>query len=58
MDYATRNQAGGAVFTFARTTELDLKTPPVRDRYGQRRDIAPVKVASNAVVLGRFWYEQ
>ncbi len=57
-DYAIRNESGGAIFTFARTTELDLQTPPVRDRYGQRRAISPVKVTSNAVVMGRFWYDQ
>jgi hypothetical protein len=28
----------------------------VRDRYGNRRDISPIKVVGNAAVLGRFWY--
>jgi hypothetical protein len=58
VDYAKRNNSQGAVFTFARTTDLDLDTPDVRDRYGNKRAISDVKVTSNAVVLGRFWYQQ
>ena len=53
LDYAQRNNSMGAVFTFARTTDLDLDTPDVRDRYGNSV-ISDVKVTSNAVVLGRF----
>jgi hypothetical protein len=58
LDYAQQNNSMGAVFTFARTTDLDLDTPNVRDRYGNKRPISDVKVTSNAVVLGRFWYQQ
>lgn len=58
LDYAQQNNSMGAVFTFARTTDLDLDTPNVRDRYGNKRAISDVKVTSNAVVLGRFWYQQ
>lgn len=57
MSHAQRHGSQGAIFTFARTTDLDLDTPNVRDRYGNKRAISDVKVTSNAVVLGRFWYE-
>ena len=56
LTYARANGAEGAVFSFVRQTTLNLETPPVRDRYGNRRDISPIKVVGNAAVLGRFWY--
>ncbi len=57
LDYARRHGAEGAVFYFARSTEMDFTIPPVMDNYGNRRDTAPVKVASRAVEIGRFWLE-
>jgi hypothetical protein len=57
IDYGRRAGAQGAVFYFARTTVKDLETPDVRDHYGQRRDTSAVRVVSNAVQLGRFWFD-
>ena len=48
---------GGALFYFNRSTRTAVKTPPVRDAYGQRRDIQPILVVSNAVQIGRMWIE-
>jgi len=56
--YGTQMGAEGAVFYMARTTILDLETPPVRDQYGDKHVIEPVRVVSNAVQLGRFWFDQ
>jgi hypothetical protein len=37
-------------------TILDIDTPPVRDRFGQKRDISDVRVLTRSVELGRFWF--
>lgn len=58
MDFARQYEAGGAMFYVARTQSRDLTVPPVRDYVGQRRDVAPVKVVSKAVQVGRFWYDE
>jgi hypothetical protein len=58
LSYAQRQDSQGAVFYMARTTTLDVLTPPVRDRYGHKVDIAPVRVVSNAVQIGRFHFDQ
>lgn len=56
LDYGALHGASGAVFYFARTSGKDVVTPPVRDRFDQRRDIAPVRVQSASAKLGRFWW--
>jgi hypothetical protein len=55
-DYALRNNAEGAIFYLTRMTILDIDTPPVRDRFGQKRDISDVRVLTRSVELGRFWF--
>ncbi len=57
-DYALRKNGGGAIFYVSRSSALDLETPDVRDNYGKRREISPVRVVSNAVQVGRFWWDQ
>ncbi len=56
LEYGSLHGASGAVFYFGRTSSINVNTPPVRDRYGQRRDIAPVRVQSTSAKLGRFWW--
>jgi hypothetical protein len=58
LDYATRNKAEGAIFYMTRTSVMNVDTPPVRDRYGQRRDISDVRVLARSVELGRFWFQK
>lgn len=55
--YGEAHGMGGALFYFNRSTRTAVKTPPVRDAYGQRRDIQPILVVSNAVQIGRMWIE-
>ncbi|MDP6935325.1 MAG: hypothetical protein QGG40_20565, partial [Myxococcota bacterium] len=56
LAYAQQYDAQGAIFYFTRSTSADIQTPPVRDRYGKRRDISSLKVVSRAVQMGRFQY--
>ena len=58
MTYAKRMGAQGAIFYFARSTEVDAAVPPVKGQFGQRLDISPIKLTSRAVDIGRFWYEE
>lgn len=58
LDYGDLHGASGAVFYFARTTAKNLDTPPVRDRYGNRKDISSVRVLSSSAKLGRFWWDR
>lgn len=58
LDYGELHGASGAVFYFARTTTKDLQTPPVRDRYGNRKDISDVRLVTSSVKIGRFWWER
>ncbi len=58
LDYGELHGAAGAVFYFARTTTKNLDTPPVRDRYGNRKDISDVRVLTSSVKVGRFWWDR
>jgi hypothetical protein len=58
LAYAQRNNAEGAIFYFARSTEVAAKVPAAKDQYDQRLDISPVKVTSRAIDIGRFWFEE
>jgi hypothetical protein len=58
LDYGELHGASGAIFYFARTTAKDLDTPAVRDRYGNRKEIADVRVVTSSVKVGRFWWER
>ncbi|NOY27362.1 MAG: hypothetical protein GXP62_15955 [Oligoflexia bacterium] len=58
LSYADQHQAGGAVFYVARTQSEQLEIPAVRDWAGQRHDVSPVTVVSQAVQIGRFWYDR
>ncbi len=55
--YARTHGAQGAVFYFARSTELEANVPSAKDQYNQRLDINPVKVTSRAIDIGRFWFD-
>ncbi len=57
LEYAHANGSEGAVFYFSRGTELNATLPDVRDQAGFRRDISPVKVVANSVVIGRLWVD-
>jgi len=57
ITYALANDAQGAIFYLNRTTTTDIDVPPVRDRYGQKRDTSDVRVVVNAVQIGRFWFD-
>ncbi len=58
LGYVERNGgAGGAVFYFSRTTEMDLPLPAVKDREGNRRDVPAAQVQANSVKVGRLWLE-
>ncbi len=58
LSFADQYQAAGAVFYVARTQTSNITTPPVRDNFGNRRDIPPVTVVGKAVQVGRFWYDR
>ena len=58
VTYAKAHSAVGSVFYFARGIEKDLTVPDAADSYQQRHAITPVKVATRAVDVGRFWYEE
>lgn len=57
LEYAGRKDAGGAMFFFGRSTELDAVVPDVRDQEGFRRSIEPIKIRANSVEVGRFWFD-
>ena len=56
LAFGERNEAQGAIFYMSRAQYGDLDTPPARDAFGNLRDVEPLRVVSNSVVLGRFWY--
>ena len=58
LSYGELHGASGAVFYFARSTVKDLDTPPVRDRFGNRKDISDVRVITSSVKVGRFWWDR
>lgn len=58
MDYARAHGSQGAIFYFARSTEVEADVPPAKDQYDQKLDISPIKLTSRAVDIGRFWYEE
>ncbi len=57
LEYARAHRAEGVVFYFGRSVEVDAGVPPAMDAYGNRLDISPIKVASRAIDIGRFWLE-
>lgn len=56
MDYARSHGGEGAIFYFARSTEVEAAVPPAKDQYDQKLDISPIKLTSRAIDIGRFWY--
>ncbi|MCB9609838.1 MAG: hypothetical protein H6741_26285 [Alphaproteobacteria bacterium] len=56
LEYASRKEAGGALFYFSRSNDLDAVVPAVRDQEGFRRDVEPIKIRAHSVEIGRFWY--
>lgn len=58
LTYGRAHGAQGAVFYFSRGVQADMTVPDVRDSYNKRHTITPVKLASRAVEIGRFWFEE
>lgn len=58
LTYARAHGAQGALFYLARGYQADMTVPDAMDRYQQRHAITPVKLATRAVDIGRFWYEE
>jgi len=57
LTYARAHGSEGVVFYFGRSTEAEVEVPDAMDNYGNRKVITPIKVASRAIDIGRFWYE-
>ncbi|MCB9761925.1 MAG: hypothetical protein H6739_19010 [Alphaproteobacteria bacterium] len=55
LAYANRKNAGGAIFYFSRSTDLEAEVPAVRDQEGYKREITPIIIRSHSVDIGRFW---
>ena len=58
LDYARAHGSEGVVFYFGRSTEAEVEVPDAMDNYGYRKVISPIKVASRAIDIGRFWFEE
>ncbi len=58
LAYARAHGAQGAVFYFGRSTETQVEVPAAMDNYGNRKEITPIGVATRAVDIGRFWFEE
>lgn len=56
--YLAGNPAGGAIFFFGRTAEVEADVPFVKDPFDERHDISPVLLASKVVRVGRFHWDQ
>ena len=54
--YAKQNNAKGAIFYVSRTTKTEANIPNVRDSNGNLSEIGPLLLSSNAVQIGRFWF--
>jgi hypothetical protein len=57
LTYARAHGSEGVVFYFGRSNEAEVEIPDAMDNYGNRKSISPIKVASRAIDIGRFWYE-
>ncbi|GDX83311.1 hypothetical protein LBMAG42_51220 [Deltaproteobacteria bacterium] len=58
LAYARAHGSEGVVFYFGRSTEAEVEVPDAMDNYGNRKVITPIKVASRAIDIGRFWFEE
>lgn len=58
LEYARTHGSEGVVFYFGRSTEAEVEVPDAMDNYGARKVITPIKVASRAIDIGRFWFEE
>jgi hypothetical protein len=57
-EYALAHGSGGVVFYFGRSVEAQVAVPAAMDNYGNRSEISPIGVASRAIDIGRFWWEE
>jgi hypothetical protein len=57
LTYARAHGSEGVVFYFGRSNEAEVEVPDAMDNYGNRKSITPIKVASRAIDIGRFWFE-
>ncbi len=57
LTYARAHGSEGVVFYFGRSNEAEVEIPDAMDNYGNRKSISPIKVASRAIDIGRFWFE-
>lgn len=57
LAYARAHGSEGVVFYFARSNDAEVEVPDAMDNYGNRKSITPIKVASRAIEIGRFWFE-
>ena len=56
LTYAKQHNAKGAIFYVSRTTKTEANIPDAMDSIGNKRDLNPLLVSSNAVQVGRFWF--
>lgn len=57
LAYARAHGSEGVVFYFGRSNDAEVEVPDAMDNYGNRKSITPIKVASRAIDIGRFWFE-
>ena len=56
LTYAKQHNAQGAIFYVSRTTKTEANIPDAMDSVGNKRDLNPMLLSSNAVQVGRFWF--
>lgn len=56
LSEAEDRNAEGAVFLFARSSQVDAEFPDSKDQYDTRKVISPVLLSARTVEMGRFWY--
>ena len=56
LTYAKQHNAQGAIFYVSRTTKTEANIPDSMDNLGNKRSIGSMLISSNAVQIGRFWF--
>lgn len=57
FDYARERDGGGAIFMVARARDFEADIPAVKDPYDQVHEVNPIKIATRAVKVGRFFWD-
>jgi hypothetical protein len=57
LDYARERGGGGAIFLVGRVRDVEAQIPGVKDPYDQLHDVNPIKIATRAVKVGRFFWD-